>query len=225
MGKRNRKPKTGICALCGKSGQITREHVLPKCLFSRPRPNNTITVPLCVTCNHSYHLDDEYFRVLVACDPNPSPDQWRLWREKVVGSSFSRSGGLKARLQEEHSIVQDYAKTHDFYSHDGCPLQKEMTPLLQGFDARRISSVVDKIVRCLHYDHYDRLLDTRYSIEVLPPVPLRSLQLPLPCPKGQVGHKGEFLYWQFGHTDPKKSVWLLSFYLCHAFAAEVTDTQ
>jgi hypothetical protein len=225
MGRHKNKRKTGTCTLCGKVDTITREHVPPKCLFVEPRPTNTITVPLCERCNHSYHLDDEYFRVLISCDLNPSSQQWQLWNKKVVGSSFVRSVGLRHRILNEHEIVQEYAKTHDFYSYNGNPIPQNLIPLIQGFEAKRIVSVIDKIIRCLHYHHFDELLNITYSIEVLPPVPLNQLDLKLPVPTGQVGYNGEFVYWRLDHNNPNQTVWLLSFYQHHSFGVIVTNTQ
>src|SRR5262245_50842295 len=98
--------KMGQCALCGGGTlPVTREHVPPKNLFLAPRPRNTITVPVCKLCNHGYHLDDEYFRVYVAAGAEPGTRQWRLWKQKVVGSSFVRGGGLKGRLNDDHATV------------------------------------------------------------------------------------------------------------------------
>ena len=214
----------GTCVICGNVGTITREHVPPKCLFVKPRPTNTITAPLCGPCNHSYHLDDEYFRVLISCSLNPTTQQWQLWNQKVVGSSFARGKGLKARINNEHDIVQEYAKSHDFHQ-NGIPIPQDLIPLMQGFDAQRIASVIDKIIRCLHYHHLKEILNSSYSIEVVPPVPLNQLGIKLPDPTGQVGHKGEFIYWRFGHIDFNKVVWLLAFFQCHLFGAVVANTQ
>lgn len=56
----------GTCIYCGKTGQVTDDHVPPKNLFSKPLPNNLITVPACDPCNKSFSMDDEYFRLKMA---------------------------------------------------------------------------------------------------------------------------------------------------------------
>ncbi|MBN1846321.1 MAG: hypothetical protein JW810_11600, partial [Sedimentisphaerales bacterium] len=145
MSKRKRKPKTGLCALCGQEGIMTREHVPPKCLFLSPRPQNTITVPLCERCNHSYHLDDEYFRILASVSLNPSTQQWKLFDEKVIGSSLARSNGLRKRLDDEYEMLQNYAHSNPVELFNGEVLPSELLPCLIPFDAIRINSVIEKI--------------------------------------------------------------------------------
>jgi hypothetical protein len=56
--------KIGECAYCGAVGKITRDHVPPKGIFSKPLPDDLITVPACPRC-HSDETskDDEYFRL------------------------------------------------------------------------------------------------------------------------------------------------------------------
>jgi len=49
MGKR--KNKIGICVYCGKKLPLTKDHIPPKNLYSKPRPSNLITVPCCEKCN------------------------------------------------------------------------------------------------------------------------------------------------------------------------------
>lgn len=97
--------RLGVCAICGADGEVNREHVPPRNLFLKPRPTNTITVDLCPSCNHGYHLDDEYFRVYVAADAQPGTRLMELWKKKVVDSSFARSGGLKGALKDERGHV------------------------------------------------------------------------------------------------------------------------
>lgn len=155
-----RKNKTGTCALCGDACIVTREHVPPKCLFLKPRPSNTITVPLCENCNHSYHLDDEYFRVMVSTALEPNKQQWDLWTEKVIGSSFLRGPGLRARLSSEYDRVQKYVEANGFRLGNGTLAPESILPLAMGFDACRITRVVEKIIKCLHFHHCDESLRT-----------------------------------------------------------------
>lgn len=52
-----------ICTYCGKSGNITREHVVPKGLYN---VDHGIVIPCCKKCNHGKANDDEYFRLVFA---------------------------------------------------------------------------------------------------------------------------------------------------------------
>jgi len=51
------------CVYCGATGCLTRDHVPPKAIFSKPLPSNLITVPACAKCNSAASNDDEYFRL------------------------------------------------------------------------------------------------------------------------------------------------------------------
>jgi hypothetical protein len=64
------------CIFCGAQTNITREHIPPKILFSKPRPSNLITVPSCATCNASFQKDEEYFKVIItgACEDSKIED-------------------------------------------------------------------------------------------------------------------------------------------------------
>lgn len=61
-----RKPRVGICVYCGKSSEVTSDHVPPKCLFPPETRVNLITVNACLACHDSFKLDDEYFLVTLA---------------------------------------------------------------------------------------------------------------------------------------------------------------
>jgi hypothetical protein len=50
------------CVYCGSAEDVTADHVPPKNIFSKPRPNDLITVPACRLHNGGASLDDEYFR-------------------------------------------------------------------------------------------------------------------------------------------------------------------
>lgn len=53
------------CVYCG-APSTTKDHVPPKCLFPKPRPNNLVTVPCCSSCNSQASLDDQYFKIMMA---------------------------------------------------------------------------------------------------------------------------------------------------------------
>jgi hypothetical protein len=58
------KSKTqGTCTYCGTSGIVTQDHIPPKNLFAKPRPD-LLWTPACVACHEAAETskDDEYFR-------------------------------------------------------------------------------------------------------------------------------------------------------------------
>jgi len=213
--------KVGTCALCGKDRPVTREHVPPKNLFLAPRPRNTITVPVCEECNHGYHLDDEYFRVYVAAGAQPGTPLWRLWEQKIVGSSFVRGGGLKGRLNDDRARLREHHKREPLRTFDGDVVAEELVPLAQPFNASRINAVVEKIVRCLHFARGGAPLSPRavLKVDVAPLTPADECTL-YDNRSGCVGHDDEFVFWRES-LGSARARWLLGFYRHHAFTVHV----
>lgn len=64
------KPKP-LCMFCGEDeskGKMSREHFVPKCLWSGNRPEGTVTLPAHVSCNQAFSDDNDYFRMVLAND-------------------------------------------------------------------------------------------------------------------------------------------------------------
>lgn len=214
--------KVGVCALCGETLQVTREHVPPKNLYLPPRPRNTITVPVCEPCNHGYHLDDEYFRVYVATGSKPGTRLWRLWKEKVVGSSFQRGGGLKGRLNDDQDkVVRHHLTVEPLRTFDNKVLGNECLPSVLSFTASRIEAVVEKIVRCLHFSLCGTPLSkhARLEVDISPLSPAES-QLLFDQRTGEVGEFEEFVF-RREETSHGTSRWLMAFYGLHTFTVKV----
>lgn len=142
-----------VCIYCGNSElRLTRDHVPPKCLFPRPRPQ-LITVPACHPCNDSFKRDDEYFRLAVISEAVYRNDEaTRLWRGRVtprMGGGLRRS--LLARMRNvemrtEAGVITGRATAIHF-------------------DGPRVNRVLERIVRGLIWHHYQfRPLGVRFEI-------------------------------------------------------------
>ena len=214
-------PRIGPCALCGETRRVTREHVPPKNLFLPPRPRNTITVPVCEPCNHGYHLDDEYFRVFVAALAEPRTRLWRLWKGKVVGSSFARSGGLRGRLNADHALLLGQHRQDPIRGPAGDLVTDDLLPRLQPFDASRVNGVVEKIVRCLHFFLFGGSLPIAAEVQVaLADLTEDEMREFHDTSTGQVGQEGEFVF-RRQQLDNHDARWLLAFYEQCRFAVRV----
>ena len=57
---------------------MTRDHIPSRSLFSKPRPNDLITVPSCYLCNKGASKHDEYFNLVVklGIDRNRFPNEY-----------------------------------------------------------------------------------------------------------------------------------------------------
>lgn len=64
-----RKRENGTCTYCGAIGEVTREHVVPRCLFSPMPKLGVLLVPVCKKCNSEDKAKlDEYFRDRLVID-------------------------------------------------------------------------------------------------------------------------------------------------------------
>src|SRR4051812_45735772 len=57
-----------LCVYCNIREATTMDHVIAQLLFSKPLPNNMITVPCCWDCNQAKKLDDEFLRDMMIVD-------------------------------------------------------------------------------------------------------------------------------------------------------------
>ena len=79
-----KKPKI-TCAYCGgkfERSKLTRDHVVPSCLFEPLKPTKPITVLACGVCNNNEKFrNDAFLRDMVAADPVVAvePDIDHLW--------------------------------------------------------------------------------------------------------------------------------------------------
>lgn len=212
--KRRQKQKD-ICPLCGKVEYLTREHIPPKNLFLKPRPKNTITVWTCKPCNASYAPDEEYFRICVCAGAQPGSEEYRLWDEKVVNSTFQRSPALKQKLSNGNDIIQEYHKSHPLEYDSGDSAPDELVPYLLPLEMNRINRVVEKIVRCLYFKHFKSVLSPNSkflidhdSLNLLDLEKINKEKINKRERMGWVGRAGEFIYW-FGEEEEDGSVELM----------------
>lgn len=130
------------CSYCGREGQISKDHVFPKCLYPKSRRDASqelLTIPACVDCNNGWSNDEAHFRnvIVVSGDPNPSVNE--IWKNKVK-ESFGKRDGIR-RLRELRQLMN--------------PIQlegKERFIIYPGRD-ERVLRVTRKIVRGLSHFH------------------------------------------------------------------------
>jgi hypothetical protein len=123
----------GECVYCGEQRELTRDHVPPRCLFSKPRPSDLVTVPCCLVCNAQFQKYDEYFRLAITTGIDAASFPKELSDSVRAINSLNRpaSHGL-ARL-----LLKNYQRG---------------SPRLE-FDAARVKVVLDRVTRGLFYHH------------------------------------------------------------------------
>jgi hypothetical protein len=142
-----RKPelKEGECAYCGNRRELTRDHVPPRCLFSKPRPSDLVTVPCCGPCNRELSKHDEYFRIAITTgiDAAKFPKEFE--------DSLCAINNLKSPCSQgfARKLLQSYDAN---------------IPALT-IDQERIGIVLRRITRGLFYHHTNNRLPERAAFE------------------------------------------------------------
>jgi hypothetical protein len=211
-----KKPKSGICSICGQEAELTREHIPPKGIFISPRPKNTITVFSCKKCNHDTELDDEYFRFWVTAGAYSNSKLAVVWKNKVVGSSFKRSPALLKKIQYDHKKLLEHHASTPLKTYKNEIVPDELLHCCCMVDTKRIERVACKIVKGLYFHHFSKPLPHDVDLTVSnEPIQLEILTKIIIARKGLVGGEdGEFIYWfKFDEIEPYFSRWVLFFYL------------
>ena len=197
------------CIFCGSTEKITADHIPPKCLFPAPKPTNLITVPSCEKCNNSYKKDDEYFRICVLVQPDVSPTGWKIWNEKVIGSSLKRSLSLRKHLLN-NLIPVKLRSPSGLYLGDAEALR---------FPVRRINPVVKRIVRGLYWHHFRRRLLPGVKFLVVKDPDISGIVDIIQNHTHLSSVQVETFQYRYGAAveDPDQSVWLLRFYRATTF--------
>lgn len=215
------KRKTGICIFCGQERFLTKDHIPPKSLFPRPRPNNLITVCSCEDCNLGTGKDDEYFRLMTTIreDALNHPEANRIL--EVISRSFERVEHNNLRL-----AVLKTLKYVERVSPSGLYLGTR--PSFEQ-DYARLNKLVAKITQGLFYHEKGYRLPDSHSVEAWGDPFIRDksdsernqriISFLLSQKRITIGN-GVFSYWTaFRKEDLNTSAWLILFfesvpYLC-----------
>lgn len=197
------------CTYCGISGELTRDHVPPKCLFPKPRAPQ-ITVPACKTCNQNFQKDDEYFAIaMVAPAYSTHEGAIKVWEQNLL-PIVSRGGGFRRMLSQ--NILEDNVITPA-----GIFLPEHR---FIRFEKERINSVITRIVRGLLWHHYQAKpsIDTKFVIYKDPPLNIQIADLINSITN--LSWIGDDIF-RYRHSpadgDPNGSIWCLQFYGCNEF--------
>lgn len=157
--RKQRRRNSGTCTYCQQREAETRDHVVPRALFTPPLPINLVTVPACAACNRRKGEDDDYLRDYLAMDfaGSESPIADTLLRGKI-----SRS---VARNQSElFREIAPRIKPQPFYTKGGIYLGAYLQAPI---DDARIARGLGRIARGL-FNHFSsgQLVPPDYEVEV-----------------------------------------------------------
>ena len=150
------------CAYCGKGGETTREHVVPRCFYPESKATSRvqrITVPACRPCNDGWADDEAHAKhvLLLAGESNAAVQE--LWPSAL--RAMTVAADARRRLFD---VVERLVPT----TIDG----QERHVIYPDKD-ERVMRVIRKIVRgsCAHHSVGTAIPDARVSTNVLDPPP------------------------------------------------------
>ena len=219
---RKKKSRTiiGNCVYCWRHGKLTKDHVIPLCLFTHPYPSNLITVPVCDSCNNAKSRDDDFIRDFLTCDVfgNQDPVANRVFQEKVLKSVRRNSSELG------RSAVSHY-RNEPLYTNGGIYLGDVVAAPV---DASRIERIMTRIVRGLYHDARRERISDDYSFKVLQYRPWDFKQLVNKYEENKLSFNRRSLGdvfecgFLFAKEDPFTTFWLIVFYKQVFFTVDTT---
>lgn len=146
--------KSDVCVLCGKRPAVTVDHLPPKSIFPKPRPNDLITVPACKECNNHRSGLDEEFKVFIGINGGHGEEGEELFRNQT-----KRTLDYNARLKQELISTLDVAtlKTPEGVIIGEAPVVK------LNADAHDI--IIEQMVRGFHFHHSGIILGDKVTIQ------------------------------------------------------------
>ncbi len=218
--------RIGQCVYCGDRKELSKDHVPPKNLFGKPRPDNLITVDSCIDCNRSFEKIDEYFRAIIATleESEKHPVAKELWETKIQLSFLKPS---KIGFRE---MIRQSMKSVDIVSEGGILLGKRIA---YEIDANRFFDVIRRTVKGLFWYERGFRLSDEFKVRVIKHsdfenISQRKLDFFEPLQPRVIGD-GVFVYKAlFFEEEPNGSAWQLLFYrsipfICMTFPSKMNS--
>jgi hypothetical protein len=218
-----KKYKNDICAYCGSSDDLDEDHIPPKNLFPKPRPNNLLKVQACPKCHSSQaSRDDEYFRIKVCLRDDVGRHESARSNWDAIFRSLKRNeaAGLKNSIISDTMIVE-------LKSPSGLYLGRR---LAYNVDMNRICRVIERISRGLYFVESQKILGLENEVCVYANEDFKletkdfinqftnTILVPLSNTQPKIIGNNVFEYrYQIVKENPLFSVWWMSFYGCVPF--------
>lgn len=205
------------CVICGINDATTSDHLPPKGIFPKPRPDNLITVPSCIDCNNSASTLDEVFRLYLALQVGDLDDQ-------IASAYFHEALRTYRHNKKLQGEIMSGAEPLDLTTPSGIYLGQGLKVL---WNSTAHDAVIERTVRGLYFHHFDEILPPNVGISpkwfAQPDEQL--LKVVSGLEKKVVG-ENQFVY-RFGKDKnlPWVSVWYFEFYGRHWAGAHTGMTQ
>ncbi|NNV53850.1 hypothetical protein [Limnovirga soli] len=143
-----------FCCYCGIREATTKDHVPPKSIFNKPRPDDLITVPCCLMCNNDASKSDEKFKVYLGMHiARQGGESERLFKEGVLPSA---KHNYKLRKNIFNSMYPVNIATDS-----GIITGKGMAV---PWDNEAHCRTIERLIRGLFFHHYGKIISNNASI-------------------------------------------------------------
>jgi hypothetical protein len=201
---------SNACAYCDNPAD-TLDHVPPKCLFPRHRPSHTklVAVPCCNSCNQGASVFDEEFRNLMSfrAAAAGSEEAREIWKGPAT-RSFQK-------MPVKFRTLMRIGRKVERYTPSGLYLGPGTEVMLR---AKSHHPTVSRIVRGLHFHHFNERLSPDAPIQIIAQKPISDswIEAMMPILRDMTLNPllpGVFMY-AFGRAsdDSDSSLWVLTFY-------------
>jgi hypothetical protein len=205
-----------ICAICGLREGVSRDHVPPKAIFTRPRPNNLITVSACFECNNGASDYDDLFKVFLSAQAAAHSEiAERLFNDNTV-RTLERNQRLLNTIREESRLLEIRDENGQLTTATG---------ILWNSEAH--DKVIERTLRGLYFHHQGEVIPEGCNVRVqfLRGIPDEVNQF-LPLMQEVVIGDRQVVYKYYIHQeDPRHSMWLFNFYNAHWASGYTTPHQ
>lgn len=201
-----RKPKSDLCAICGKEKATSNDHIPPRGIFAKPYPKNLITVPACSKCNNGASSNDEAFRAYLSLHVGAdSPETQALWSENTL-KTLQHNKKLKRQIID--SLKPVYLSTPS-----GIIYEQQIAAL---WDSKVHDPVVERTIRGLYYHHLKKVLGDKVTCHVqwLNGLTEELYDIFKNCPANNLGND-QVIYMYNAPENSLHSFWIFQFYKRH----------
>ena len=143
------------CAICGAREAVTRDHLPPKAIFPKPRPNNLITVPACGKCNNGSSEYDDLFKVYLSMQAAEKSELGtKLFAEKTT-RTLQRNQSLLNTIREQSTELISTDENGNIVTQTGVL-----------WNSKAHDAVVERITRGLYFHHTGKCVPKGSKVKV-----------------------------------------------------------
>lgn len=202
-----KKTAKGQCVYCLEHGEITRDHVISRCLFpEKYEKTDLIIASSCESCNKGFSKDEEYFRqFLCNFSMEHSEEANDLFFTKIKRS-------IERRPQIGHKAMSNMELV-DCYTKGGIYLGKKTKVNLPDEDWKRYHNVLNKYIKGLFYNEFNEPMPSDYKMKhILGERSDSHLNIIKHLNNWNKNNKEVFVYAYNNVPDSYSSIWLTIYY-------------